>query len=224
MVKQGFLNLPEAERRRVIDAALDEFARHDFFTASLNRIIRRAGISKGSLYHYFHNKEDLYLYLLEEVAARKKRFLAAALDRLDKPAAALGFFDTLEVQVRAGLEFARTDPRLLKIHENLESVHDPEFKARIRKRLGIQLEEHLGAMVDRAVAAGELRSDLGREFLLRLLGFFFLNFTQIFPEARRLAAVEPEQVEREIRQLLAFLKSGLQGREAPSTPKEGGNQ
>ncbi|MDP3045616.1 MAG: TetR/AcrR family transcriptional regulator, partial [Bacillota bacterium] len=64
MTKQGFLNLPDAEKEPIVEAAMDEFAKQDFFSASLNRIIQNAGISKGSMYHYFHNKEDLYLYIL----------------------------------------------------------------------------------------------------------------------------------------------------------------
>ncbi len=59
MVKQGFLNLTVDEQTKIIDAALDEFADKDFEAASLNSIIAKAGISKGSMYHYFANKEDL---------------------------------------------------------------------------------------------------------------------------------------------------------------------
>jgi AcrR family transcriptional regulator len=41
-------------------AAADEFTRHGFARASLNRIIESAGISKGSLYYCFDDKEELY--------------------------------------------------------------------------------------------------------------------------------------------------------------------
>lgn len=213
MVKQGFLNLSEAEQQRVLEAALDEFARYDFHSASLNRIIQKAGISKGSMYHYFHNKEDLYLYLLDQTAEKKKQFMAAALSGLYKPVHELGFFEILEFQVEAGVEFALQNPRLQKVFQDLESIDNQELQAKIKERLGGQLddyvEDYLGAMVDRAVAAGELRADLDRNFLLRLLKFFFLNFIQIFPEARRLE--DPARVQRELEQLLSFLKNGLQG-------------
>ncbi len=36
-----------------------------FEKASTNKIVRGANISKGSLFHYFRSKKDLYLYLIE---------------------------------------------------------------------------------------------------------------------------------------------------------------
>lgn len=51
-------------------AALDEFARHGFSSASLNRIIDAAGISKGSMYYYFDGKEDLYAHVARGELAR----------------------------------------------------------------------------------------------------------------------------------------------------------
>jgi AcrR family transcriptional regulator len=43
--------------------AFEEFATRGFNSASLNRIIDAAGISKGSMYYYFDGKEDLYAYV-----------------------------------------------------------------------------------------------------------------------------------------------------------------
>ena len=38
-----------------------------FTDVSVNQIVRRAGIPRGSFYQYFSDKEDLFAYLLEEV-------------------------------------------------------------------------------------------------------------------------------------------------------------
>jgi AcrR family transcriptional regulator len=60
MARPRFLRLPPAQQQAILGAARDEFAAHGFATASLNRIIESAGISKGSMYYYFDDKEDLY--------------------------------------------------------------------------------------------------------------------------------------------------------------------
>jgi len=71
MVKQTFLNLDEEKRRHIISLAYTEFATHTYTGASLSRIVERAGIAKGSIYQYFDDRMDLYLYLLEKAAERK---------------------------------------------------------------------------------------------------------------------------------------------------------
>ena len=48
-----------------MQAALDEFATRGFHDASLNGVIKAAGISKGSMYYYFDGKEDLYAYVAQ---------------------------------------------------------------------------------------------------------------------------------------------------------------
>ena len=61
MPKETFFNLPEVKRGAILDAALEEFAAYPYDQASVNRIVARAGIPKGSFYQYFENKKDLYL-------------------------------------------------------------------------------------------------------------------------------------------------------------------
>ncbi|MDQ7071523.1 MAG: TetR/AcrR family transcriptional regulator [Rhodobacterales bacterium] len=43
----------------------DEFSKHGFKQASLNRIIAQVGMSKSSFYHYFSDKSDLFRQTLE---------------------------------------------------------------------------------------------------------------------------------------------------------------
>ncbi len=50
---------------RILESAKKEFGRYDYQAASLNRICDDAGISKGIIYHYFENKDALYLKCVE---------------------------------------------------------------------------------------------------------------------------------------------------------------
>ncbi len=67
MCTETFLRLPEEKRRRFLDAAWEEFTSARFTDVSINQIVRRAGIPRGSFYQYFAGKDDLLAYLLEEV-------------------------------------------------------------------------------------------------------------------------------------------------------------
>ncbi|MCG3088862.1 TetR/AcrR family transcriptional regulator [Sporosarcina cyprini] len=53
------------KRKKIMNASFEEFATHGFSNASTNRIIKRAGISKGLLFYYFQNKQQLVYFLLE---------------------------------------------------------------------------------------------------------------------------------------------------------------
>lgn len=49
---------------RIINAGCKEFAQFGKVKASLNKILKSAGISKGVFYHYFEDKEALFSFLL----------------------------------------------------------------------------------------------------------------------------------------------------------------
>ena len=80
MPSETFLRLPEEKRTRFLNAAWEEFASTRFGDVSINQIIRKAGIPRGSFYQYFGDKEDLFLYLLEEVREHVKREYRRALE------------------------------------------------------------------------------------------------------------------------------------------------
>lgn len=59
-----FQKLDEPRRTTILAAAAEEFGERGFEGASYNRIIERAGISKGAMYYYFADKDDLYRTVL----------------------------------------------------------------------------------------------------------------------------------------------------------------
>ena len=64
MPRPRFLKLDAEKQRAILDAARAEFSECGYEAASQNRIIEAAGISKGALYYYFDDKNDLYLSVL----------------------------------------------------------------------------------------------------------------------------------------------------------------
>ncbi|MFH8250246.1 TetR/AcrR family transcriptional regulator [Microbacterium sp. B2969] len=70
MARPRFRTLPSERQEAILNTALDEFSAHGFAEASLNRIIARAGLSKGSMYYYFDSKEDLYADVIRRQVER----------------------------------------------------------------------------------------------------------------------------------------------------------
>ncbi len=64
MPRPRFLKLDAEKQRAILDAARTEFSECGYEAASQNRVIEAAGISKGALYYYFDDKNDLYITVL----------------------------------------------------------------------------------------------------------------------------------------------------------------
>jgi len=65
---------PDVRRRRkaerpqeILQAAFDEFSRNGYATTTLEAIAERAGVTKGTIYVYFENKEHLFISMVREV-------------------------------------------------------------------------------------------------------------------------------------------------------------
>ena len=66
MPTSTFFNLRPEKQERLLTAAAREFAAQPFHEASINSMIRAAGIPRGSFYMYFRDKEELFQYLARE--------------------------------------------------------------------------------------------------------------------------------------------------------------
>lgn len=95
MPSTTFFHLPPEKQERLLTAARAEFGRVSYSEASINQIIRRAGIPRGSFYMYFTGKEELFHYLMrsygEELEQRMLQLLAER--KGDLFAAFLALFD-----------------------------------------------------------------------------------------------------------------------------------
>src|SRR3954453_22537309 len=58
-----------AKRRQIMDGAREMFLTQGFDAASMGEIARAAGVSKGTLYVYFKNKEQLFEAIVQEQCA-----------------------------------------------------------------------------------------------------------------------------------------------------------
>lgn len=63
-----FFSLPEEKQQRIINAGYHVFSKNSYKKSPVGEIALTAGISKSLLFHYFHNKKELYLFLWNKAA------------------------------------------------------------------------------------------------------------------------------------------------------------
>ena len=62
MPKDTFFNLPMEKQDKVMRSAISEIIKCGFEKANVGNIAKNAGVAKGSIYQYFENKRELFLF------------------------------------------------------------------------------------------------------------------------------------------------------------------
>ncbi|MCA9693189.1 MAG: TetR/AcrR family transcriptional regulator, partial [Myxococcales bacterium] len=189
-----------AHQDALIAAAIDEFDARGYAKASLNRILERAGVSKGQFYHHFTDKQALYVALVELMIARKQAFFRA---RPPTSATPTSVFDTLRLQLRQGLAFAREDPQLERFARSfLRERGRPIYQA-VMARFPLDQDAAVAALVDAGLARGEFTDALSPAFLKRAIAALL----QAAPELLDAASID--DFDRGLDELITLLTRGL---------------
>jgi AcrR family transcriptional regulator len=203
--------LPEERPRQILDAALEVFGERGLAGARLDDIARRAGVSKGTIYLYFPNKEELFREVVR----------AVVVDRLRQAAANAGTGDPvqeLERYLRAHWDFVRS-PAFQTIFKLVTGeLHNfPDLAEFYGREVVMPANQLLAGMIRRGIQRGDFRQ------VDPVLAAGFMSSTAITHStwcARRhvyklLTDVTDEQV---FEQLLDFIFHAIRVTPAPATP------
>ena len=151
MPKQTFLNLSDAKRKAFLEIALEEFANNDYNTASVSKIVEKAGIAKGSVYQYFEDKQDLFMYLLDFA----NQEMMGVIQQTPPPDPNADFFETLRWQMAVAVQASLKYPVYSKLARRAYSSPLP-FRDTILEKMKKVREEHFQRLVTQAQASGHL--------------------------------------------------------------------
>lgn len=155
MPKQTFLNLGEAKKKQITDAFLREFAVKPFDEASVSIVVKQLGIAKGSVYQYFEDKLDLFLYLIDECVAVKRAYVESVVR--EEYGDFWDYFRDLYVH---GYQFDEENPLqshfLHKLVQNLNSASIRDLFDSLLKQSVLGFEE----FVSHEIAIGRFRDDI----------------------------------------------------------------
>jgi AcrR family transcriptional regulator len=161
MPKDTFFNLPEDKRALICKVATDEFAARSFAQASINRIVARSGIAKGSFYQYFENKTDLFLYLVQLAADEKLNYLTPVMQNPEQH----DFFTLLRELYLSGLQFAIEHPQYAEISKRLLASKGMPIYDQVIGRNMPSASEFFEPLLESAIAKGEVRANIDARML-----------------------------------------------------------
>jgi AcrR family transcriptional regulator len=134
-------------RAKLIKAARALFARKGYAGVPTEEIVRRAGVTRGALYHQFPTKEDLFLAVYEQVEQELTGRVAAQLGQVSGP------FAAMRAGVRIFLEACRAPEVQRIVLIDGPAVLGWERWREVAERHGLGLME---GVIGAAVEAGEL--------------------------------------------------------------------
>jgi len=156
----------EDRPREICAAALEVFAEKGFAAARLDEIARRAGVSKGTLYLYFKDKEDLFRAVVRDAIAPNVAAITEAISTMRAP-----FADVVRMFL-AG--FAEREARLpLGAVAKMvigESRNFPELARVWHDEVASKAIGGLAAFVKGAQERGEVRAGDPRLYAFSLMG------------------------------------------------------
>lgn len=193
---------------RLFREALVEFAARSYETASINEILKRAAVSKGSFYHHFEDKLHLYLEVLDRVSSIQAEFAQRRFQEI-RPVGRLDFFILLKVQGRLILDFADAYPLEAAFLRNVRS-EPSTLQENIAKRYSIEGIEYYSHMIEQAIARGELRKDVPIEVMGRLINHVMINLQDFaLPKSNFLGMRDEASITAQLDYLLSLLRSGM---------------
>lgn len=160
-----FRDLEPERRERMLSAAAHEFADRGYEAASLNRIIEAAGISKGTLYYYFEDKEDLFATALEHATKRLMREVGMPrLEELDADT----FWDGLRGPVARSMEHVRRNDWYVRLARSFVRFRGAHGVSAATRRVNDYARRTTEALVRRGRELGVVRTDLPVDLLVDL--------------------------------------------------------
>lgn len=197
---------PEDRPREILAAAMEVFGEQGLAGARIDEIAARAGLSKGTVYHYFPGKEALFRELVRQIVRDNTVGIVAA--DADGPPR-----DLLRALIRGLWEWVRT-PEFDALYRLIlgELRQFPDLARFYADEIAGRTVEHVAALVERGIAAGEFRPvdarSAGRTLVALLTqNALWASRPELFPHA---AARSDEQVLAEVEEF--FFRALATGR------------
>jgi TetR/AcrR family transcriptional regulator len=211
----AFERQPQEKKDLIIKVAIEEFVKNGYEKASTDVITRRAGISKGILFHYFKSKKNLYLYLVNYV----KDFLTEiAMEELKKIQSD-DFFERIEeivlLKQKLTVQYLQETQFITDAFINPPVAVRKEMEEIIKKYYetyqGDFLLEHV--YIKDLIQTEKLREDISADTVIRMTMFIAEQLSNKYMALYKNKQIDiinmTESVIRELNDYLKIVKYGI---------------
>ncbi|WP_160849782.1 TetR family transcriptional regulator [Pontibacillus yanchengensis] len=145
----NFEKLPEEKKQAILCVCIEEFSETGFEKTSTDRITSRAGISKGILFHYFKNKKNLFLYIVDYC----RQQIGDQIMKEIKEVKTEDFFkrvkEVILIKQRVQIEYYKETQLVTNAVLQPPAGMEDEMKALLQKNVDYYSEEYLNKLLDK---------------------------------------------------------------------------
>ncbi|WP_323088074.1 TetR/AcrR family transcriptional regulator [Allobaculum sp. JKK-2023] len=197
-MNERFFLLPVEKQQAIINAGYQVFSQNSYKNSPMSEIADAAGISKSLLFHYFHNKKELYLFLWDTCAEMTIDYLTeyGCYEQKD-------FFESMERGMKAKMEIIRLYPHMANFTLRAFYEKDPEICAAVQesyhKYFDLKADRALLNMSPEQFVPGLDVSMMYREMYWASEGYLW--------EMVQRGDVDIDQMEKDFNKLINFWKA-----------------
>ncbi|GAB3046901.1 TetR/AcrR family transcriptional regulator [Virgibacillus ainsalahensis] len=162
-MNETFKNLDTQKQKRILNAAMKEFAENGYEKASTNQIVKSAGIGKGMLFHYFNNKKDLYHYLIDYAINILLHEYIYLIDTKERD-----FIERLKQIAQVKWEYQQENPNVSNFISVVYLNEEEEIPAELHAHL-IEFQKKGNAMIYENIDKSLFRNDINVDKAFQLI-------------------------------------------------------
>ena len=197
-MNERFFSLLEEKQQAIINAGYRVFSRNSYKNSPMSEIAEAAGISKSLLFHYFHNKKELYLFLWETCA----RITIDFMTRYDCYSQG-ELFESMERGMRAKMEIIRLYPDMGNFTIKAFYETDPEINAAVQE----SYHRHFNWKADKARVNFDPEQFIpGLDIPMMYREMYWASEGYLWEMVQQ-GNVDVEQMEKDFTRLMKFWKS-----------------
>ncbi len=210
MPKRTFNRLDDDKKERVMRAAIEEFQSHGFEKAKIEAIAQNAGVAKGSIYQYFDDKKELFLYSV----TWSLEYFMTIIDR-QTPLKDMDVYDYFLSGSRERFELIKKEPLLVAFSMDVASGKYGSLAREANTALYQIGEEYELKLIANGKKKGTVRSDLDDKILLLFFQGVTEKFTtEIMAKAKDFKQEPTEEqfceMESLLKSMVLLLKQGME--------------
>lgn len=201
MPQQTFFNLDEKKQEKILNAAMEEFASNSFEKATIDNIVKKAGIPKGSFYQYFSNKEDVYKFLFKSLGSKKYEYLEMYLSRLNE----ISFSEFIREFYLAGIDYTFQNSEYVGLSERFLYNCSKELREDILELMIPDSNALFEKVLKYYMTKGELKENLNISLTAEMLTTLTIYFSKHLKTRLR----SKEYIMDTIEEMINIIENGI---------------
>lgn len=210
MPKRTFNRLDDDKKEKVMRAAIGEFQALGFENAKIEVIAQNAGVAKGSIYQYFDDKKELFLYSITWAL----EYFMKVIDR-QTPLKDMDVYDYFLSGSRERFELLKREPLLVAFSMDVASGKYGSLAKEANRELNRIGEEYELRLIANGKKRGTIRDDLDDKTLLLFFQGVTEKFSMEIMERANEFSYEPtedqfREMEKMMKNMVSLLKQGME--------------